>query len=304
VNARDLVLVVEDDPASLGLLHETLERAGFTVLLARDGERALEILERITPNAVLMDALLPGRSGFEITRTLRRCNRLADTPVLFMTGLSETEHVVEALESGGVDYVVKPINATELVARLRVHLSNARRARDSRTALDVSGQYVVSVDDGARVRWSTPHALGLLFPDAAGASRLTVHGSDSLRLPAATIDWLRGRGAGGELPLSVAGLPMRLLYVGRTSDGEHLLRVLRGEAPDAHRCLIEAFKLTGREAETLLWVVAGKANKEVALILDISPRTVNKHLDSVYVKLGVENRTAAAVVALRRINGH
>jgi len=300
---QDLVLVVEDNPASLGVLHETLEAAGFTVLLASDGERALAILESVTPHAVLMDALLPGRSGFEVTRLIRRCSRLADVPVLFMTGLSETEHVVEALEAGGVDYVVKPIEPTELVARLRVHLMNARNARDSRTALDVSGQYVISVDDEALVNWSTPHALGLLFPDRPGTSGLRTIGSGSLRLPGAVVEWLHRRGASGELPLNVPGFPVRLVYVGSAKRGEHLLRVLKGAAPDSRMCLIEAFSVTEREAETLLWLIAGKSNKEIALILAISPRTVNKHLDSVYVKLGVENRTAAAVVALRRING-
>jgi DNA-binding response OmpR family regulator len=87
---RDKILAVDDTPATLGLLTEALEKAGLTVLVARDGERALGLLEEITPDLVLMDAVMAGMDGFETCR-LRISSHL---PVIFMTGLSETDHVV------------------------------------------------------------------------------------------------------------------------------------------------------------------------------------------------------------------
>jgi len=92
---RDTVLVVDDTPDTLSLLTNTLDRAGFTVLIATDGEAALELLGQITPDLVLMDALMPGISGFETCRRLKRDRMLAHLPVIFMTGLSQTEHVVQ-----------------------------------------------------------------------------------------------------------------------------------------------------------------------------------------------------------------
>ncbi len=299
MSAGDVVLVVEDTPASLGLLNETLEEAGFVVLLAANGERALEILAQITPHAILMDALLPGEDGFQTTRRIRRCTRLGDVPIIFMTGLSDTAHVVEALEAGGVDYVTKPIDPAELVARLRVHVLNARASRDSRAALDVSGQYVVAVDSRGTLRWSTPRARAILFPASSPDEDEPVR---TRRLPPDIALWL-ARAGPEPLGLSVEGRSLNLVYIGAAGEDEHLIRVLDGEAPSSRELLRDAYGLTVREAEALGWVVNGKTNKEIAAILEISPRTVNKHLDNVYVKLGVENRTAAAIVAIRKIVG-
>jgi len=301
VSTRDIVLVVEDTPASLGLLNETLEQAGFTVLLAANGERALDILEQITPHAILMDALLPGEDGFETTRRIRSCSRLADVPVIFMTGLTDTAHVVEALESGGVDYVTKPIDPAELVARLRVHVLNARASRDSRAALDVSGQYIIAVDTRGVPRWLTPRAREILFAGSS-AKDLPDGTPHTRRLPEEVVLWI-AQGGPDPLTLLIEERMLTLEYIGPASDDEFLIRVLDGEMPDSQAILRDAFGLTTREAEVLGWVVNGKSNKEAAAILSISPRTVNKHLDNVYVKLGVENRTAAAIVAIRKIVG-
>ena len=119
-------LVVDDSPETLGFLTDALEGAGFTVLVALQGTSALRLVEEITPDIILLDAVMPGMDGFETCRRLKQKNALAHVPVIFMTGLSETEHIVRGLEAGGVDYVTKPIVPDEMLARMQVHLANAR----------------------------------------------------------------------------------------------------------------------------------------------------------------------------------
>ena len=92
---RDIVLVVDDSPDTLSFLTEAIERSGATVLVAVGGDLALDLVEEITPDIILLDAVMPGMDGFETCRRLKAKGRLAHVPVIFMTGLSETEHIVK-----------------------------------------------------------------------------------------------------------------------------------------------------------------------------------------------------------------
>jgi DNA-binding response OmpR family regulator len=159
---RDTLLVVDDTPETLGFLTDTLDHAGFTVLIATDGESALRLLGQITPDLVLMDAVMPGLNGFDTCRRMKRNKMLAHVPVIFMTGLTETENVLEGLAAGGVDYVTKPLVVDELLARIRVHLANARVAAGTRAALDATGRFLLAADANGRLLWCTPKARQLL----------------------------------------------------------------------------------------------------------------------------------------------
>lgn len=93
---------------------------------------------------------MPSMDGFETCTRLKSNAAVTQVPVIFMTGLTETEHVVRALEAGGVDYLTKPINIDELRARIRVHLSNARSAQSARVALDAAGRHLLAVRANGR----------------------------------------------------------------------------------------------------------------------------------------------------------
>src|SRR5213078_1782346 len=95
---RDIALVVDDSPETLRLLTDALDGAGMTVMVAMDGAAAIRIVEQITPDIILLDAMMPGIDGFETCRRLKRDAGLVDVPVIFMTGLSDTEHIVRGLE--------------------------------------------------------------------------------------------------------------------------------------------------------------------------------------------------------------
>jgi DNA-binding CsgD family transcriptional regulator len=94
---------------------------------------------------------------------------------------------------------------------------------------------------------------------------------------------------------------MRLIYIGEVGPDEYLLRLLEGDIDDDRMLLRQKLTVTEREAEVLLWIARGKSNRDIAEILDLSPRTVNKHLEQIYAKLGVENRASAAALAVRTI---
>jgi DNA-binding NarL/FixJ family response regulator len=295
---RDTVLVVDDAPDSLSFLTEMLDDAGYTVLIATDGESALHLVSQITPDLVLLDALMPGVNGFETCRQLKQNPALLHLPVVFMTGLSETEHVVSGFAAGGVDYVTKPIVAVELLARIRVHLGNARNAQGQRAALDAAGRYLFAVDRKGQLKWCTPKAREML------AAVCPPPPDQELALPAHVISNLmavRRSGASREASCMLNGGSRRVECTMLSPIGaDELLFRLSEEVPAAGVERLRAtLGLTSREADVLLWLSRGKTNREIGEILSISPRTVNKHLEQVFTKLGVENRASAAARAVR-----
>ncbi|QCL94570.1 response regulator [Agrobacterium tumefaciens] len=293
---RDIVLLVDDSPEALGFLTDALEQSGFSALIATSGQAALNIAERITPDIILLDAVMPAMDGFETCRRLKANAVVAQVPVIFMTGLTETEHVVRALESGGVDYLTKPINIDELRARIRVHLSNARSAQSARVALDAAGRHLLAVRANGAIHWSTPQATRLVN---AATGR-----DDGMEIVTSHIGrWLAERAAaetGRDVPLTIteAGRPaLQLSFLGAMGPDEFLFRLTAANEKSGDHLLREHFSLTARESEVLLWIARGKSNRDIGDILGLSARTVNKHLEQIYVKLGVENRASAAVKA-------
>jgi len=294
---RDTILVVDDSPESLGFLTDMLDQAGFTVLISTDAASALDLVDRITPDLVLLDAVMPGIDGFEACRRLKRDKLMGSLPVIFMTGLSETERIVEGLAAGGVDYVVKPIVVDELLARIRVHLDNARAANGSRAAMDASGRYLLATDRAGQLKWCTPKARELLL--AAQPDRLRTASA----LPPSLIEHLLRlqRNAAPGSPATVLELGQRRLefiYLSATGPDELLFCLSESRQNRECETLQHRLQLTAREAEVLLWISRGKSNRDIAQILEISPRTINKHLERVFEKLGVENRSSAAVQAV------
>lgn len=314
----DVVLIVDDVPDNLSVLHDALDESGYTVLVATSGEAALQRALQARPDIVLLDAMMPGMDGFEVAKRLKAMAETTHIPIIFMTGLTETEHLVAALEAGGVDYVTKPIKPKEVMARMGVHLQGARRARQearqagqARNALDAFGYASITVRMGGaadgRLVWQTPLARELL---------MRYYGTSAPQTPEPVLAWLRRHMADAERQvepprLAVEQGPRRLTFRlhQQTGDGEGAgnisgdwLIVMREISDDA---VVEAmslsFKLTAREAEVLYWVVKGKTNRDIGDILGSSPATVKKHLERVYAKLGVETRTAAAGMAMNRI---
>ncbi len=289
---QDVVLVVDDSPETLGLLNEALDNAGMTTLVALEGKQALNIARRMTPDIILLDAIMPSMDGFETCTALKKDPELKAIPVIFMTGLSDTESIVKGFEVGSVDYVTKPINPIELIARIKVHLANARMALSAQTALDSAGQNICAVDRSGQLLWATPQVHQLI--ETTGAD---VWSEKQFIKPIKA--WLKNtKNEGSILQIADHQPPLKMVLVGHAANNEYLLRVINEDQPDEQSYLREAFPITQREAEVLLWVAKGKTNREIAQILELSPRTINKHLEQLFKKIGVENRTSAATIAI------
>jgi len=295
---RDVALVVDDSPETLRLLTDALDGAGMTVMVALDGASAIRIVDQITPDIVLLDAVMPGMDGFETCKRLKRDAGLGNVPIIFMTGLAETEHIVRGLEAGGVDYVTKPIVVEEMIARIRVHLANARLTQSARAALDVSGRYLLAVNGQGKIMWATPQAQKLL------SATLAADTEEEFVLPDPIPHWLNQaqQGKAGSKAAAMASFPgneqLRLQYMGKLGPNEFLLRLAKDTGADTPAEFSSELGLTTREGEVLSWLSKGKTNRDIAQILGLSPRTVDKHLEQIYSKLGVENRTAAAAIAV------
>jgi DNA-binding CsgD family transcriptional regulator len=198
--------------------------------------------------------------------------------------------------------VTKPIAVEEMLARIRVHLANARLTQSARAALDVSGRYLLAVNGRGQLMWATPQAQKLLSDTLAADS------SEDFALPEPMIQWLDQvqKGKAGSKTVAMASFPgneqLRLQFMGKLGPNEFLLRLAKDTSADMPAEFSSELGLTSREGEVLSWLSKGKTNRDIAQILGLSPRTVDKHLEQIYSKLGVENRTAAAAIAVNAKN--
>ncbi|WP_423199573.1 MULTISPECIES: response regulator [unclassified Cupriavidus] len=285
------VLVVDDSPDACRMLIRALGGEAMLVHAASSGNAALDALAFFAPDAVLLDVDMPGMDGFATCEALMR--RHADLPVIFMTGLSDTGHIVRGFEVGACDYVTKPVVIAEVVARVRSHASKARLARSAREVVLGSATPMFAAGPDGRWLWSNARATQLLQAHGWPAP------APGMAVPQVLADALQQLRHSGDITLHQLG--MRRL-TGEGTDWmvvELRARPAAGLASEA--ATLSGLSLTAREAEVMAWVARGKTNRDVAEILGMSPRTVNKHLEHIYEKLGVETRTAAAAAAQRQL---
>ena len=307
-----VVLIVDDIPDNLAVLHDALDESGYTVLVATDGASAIARAAQSLPDIVLLDALMPGMDGFEVARRLKADQSTAPIPIVFMTALTDTEHVLAAFAAGGVDYVSKPVRPREVVARIAAHLQSARQARQARNALDAFGHASIALRpaDG-RVLWQTPLARDLMKRHfGAGAAGAGVAAAASgivapLHAPASLCDWVRERVSRTPAPDAPAAWTcvtgtqrLHCTLHPASAEDEWMLVLTESSNGAAVEALSLQFRLTAREAEVLYWVAQGKTNRDIGDILGTRPKTITKHLEHVFEKLGVETRTAAAARVL------
>lgn len=304
--ANTVVLIVDDVPENLAVLHDALDELGFAVLVANHGEAALNIAAHAQPDVVLLDAVMPSMDGFEVCKQLKHHLATRHIPVIFMTGLAESEHVVAAFRAGATDYVTKPIRVTEVLARINTHIDTSRMMYQARSALDAFGQAAIAINlQNNRIVWQTPLAKQLLrayFPDQYDLMEATGAVPEKV---SAWVGYTSNVGQNEESQaLCIIRAQGRLFFsMFESQQGDEIVIVLREESEAANiQALMSVFTLTQRESEVMYWLTKGKTSRDIADILGSSPRTINKHLEHIYFKLGVETRTAAVALVSSKIS--
>ena len=307
--ARPHILIVDDLPANLGVLLSFLEGAGYEVLVAASGEGALARLAYMQPDLILLDVMMPGLDGYETCRRLKADPRWRDTPVLFLTALDDPVDKVRGFEVGAVDYISKPLHNEEVLARVRAHLqirSLQQALADKNELLETAMARRLQAE--AQLQQSLDRAVVVVAGDGeiefcTGLARRLLEGyfpghTDLDTLPAPLVRWLAGSPAAASWRLELSESQLRVQLFAPAQPGECLMLLLEERVLSANSpaCLLH-LGLTAREAEVLYWVAHGKTNQEVALILAASLNTIKKHVTNLLIKLGVENRLAAALQA-------
>lgn len=279
------VLVVDDTPANVSLLLDALTEAGHELLVAESGKSALALLEHNLPELILLDVVMPGLDGFATCKQIKARPEWRDIPVLFMTALNEPDEKVRAFAAGAVDYITKPAYPPEVLARVAAHL----QIRALQTSL--ADELALRVEAENQLSQSLDRAV--VLADAAGrivfSSRLAedlLHKHFPGRVPGVLPALLDAAG-----PLTVR----RFAEPGRT---DLVMFVLEERGAPPGPAALMKLGLTPREAEVLYWVAQGKSNPDTATILGSSVRTVHKHMEHIFQKLGLETRNAAALAAL------
>ncbi len=300
------ILVVDDTPENLALLFDVLGAAEFEVLVAESGEIALERMEVLAPDLILLDVRLPGVDGFEVCHALKKDPAHRNIPVIILTAMHETRDTVAGFAAGAVDYLCKPIEPEEVLARVRTHLELRKlqqtlEARNRRLSAEIQRRRaaerqieqsldigVMVVDATGKVEFATKRAWDLVeryFPEA-------VHGLPpeiaTWLVDSKTMEWRQRSGAGELIARIQAG----------TTPGESCLLRLEEHIELQSPQPLEKLGLTPREAEILYWLAQGKSSPEIAAILNTALNTVKKHAQNIYQKLDVDNRTAAALRAM------
>ena len=307
--SRPCILIVDDVPANLGVLLDFLDDAGYEVLVAESGEGALSQLAYAHPDIILLDVTMPGIGGFETCHRLKADPRWHETPVFFLTALSDPVDKVRGFAVGAVDYITKPLHPEEVLARVRTHLQirtlqqaleeqNALLQKAVALRLEAEAQLQQSLDravvivcGGSRIQFCTRLASRFLeryFPDH----------DDAGVLPAALVKWGASGRAAEPWCFETAGTRLEARLFSESHPGTCFRLQLEEISTTANSpASLLRLGLTTREAEVLYWIAHGKTSPEIALILNAALNTIKKHVQNILLKLGVETRLAAALQA-------
>jgi CheY-like chemotaxis protein/DNA-binding CsgD family transcriptional regulator len=310
------VMAVDDIPANVDVLLGLLHESGYRVLVADSGCRGIEQLKRELPDLILLDLMMPGMDGIETCRRIKARDAWKHIPILMMTAADELSSKLAAFEAGAVDFLTKPIQPAEVLARLNIHLQirelqselesancslkqkNELLAEEIDLRLDAEKQLEASLEQAILI--SNREGEILFATRQAQLLLSTFFPSNEIhRLPPEVQTWLTAQN--NRTPLRVIDKKRGEIEIAQfpiaSSGNLSMMRIEHRNGDRGPRALL-ALGLTAREAEVLYWIAEGKTNPEIAIILESSVNTVKKRANNIFAKLGVETRTGAARAAL------
>jgi DNA-binding response OmpR family regulator/DNA-binding CsgD family transcriptional regulator len=298
-HAGKRILIVDDVPENLAVLFDLLTQRGFRVYAADSGQQALAELPGIAPDLILLDVLMPGLNGFATCERIKADADFGDVPVLFLTALGDTVDKVKGFQLGAVDYITKPIQSEEVLARVNAHLDlrALRLELEQRNEeLDREMQFRLGAEQALKRALDAP----VLLLEPSGVVHFCTEAAEALLARHGGLPPVEQRCAWLATDESeVAGTRGRL-HVKRRADpagsGRALFLLVEKPLPESPQQLT-ALGLTAREAEILYWIAQGKTSPEVATIVSAATATVKRHVHHILQKLGVETRLAAALKA-------
>lgn len=299
------VMIVDDTPDNLALLSDTLSESGYRVLVATDGLSALEQIGYLKPDIILLDVMMPGIDGYETCNRLKSEPKTTNIPVLFMTALSDLDDLLRGFGEGAVDYLVKPIRPPEVLARVEAQLKQARNIQRAENALNNGPYSALAITATGNITW-LPTAGSSWLCEFLHVSTLPGNITIGSLLPEPILEWVKAQLAKREniehtvFESARCGTRYSLKLTPCHDTHEYLVLMEKRSGEWNLDSVKNSLGLTFREAEILMWISRGKTNKEVGLILGGSPRTVNKHLEHIFEKLGVVTRAAAVSIAMQR----
>lgn len=315
------VLVIDDDPANLSAATVYLRQYAYRVLTARDGESGLRRARHAEPDLILLDIQMPGIDGYETCRRLKAHPDTAHIPVIYATALASLQDKLRAFELGGVDYVTKPFEASELLARVRTHLTLvAQQRRLQRQAEELDARVREATADYRRESERLQAALadkdGLL--DLARiqgqqVQQLTEHWLDDRSRNDVDLARYQSTALSERLRLLAGELAQAAQLAGEGPAAEPLRRARDLLAPalrDSGRVQDELepveewtenplSRLSAREHEVFRLLAAGKANREICKALGLRATTVSTYRSRILEKLEVDDIAALVVLSLR-----
>jgi DNA-binding response OmpR family regulator/DNA-binding CsgD family transcriptional regulator len=268
------ILIVDDVSANVDMLRKILEAEGYSISMAPNGEVALDRAAKIKPDLILMDVMMPGIDRFETCRKLKEDSVLKNTPILFVTGKTETEDIVEGFRAGGADYITKPFRSEEVIARVGTHL----RLRGSIEKLEKFNQHLEELvaartHELQKKNLALSEILSQIELERKQIKDAVRTNSDKLILP--IIKKLRNKGGDKNsqyydiLEKSVKELTLE--FGNKISDN--------------------LFQMSSREIEICNLIKNGFEGKEMSRFLDISYKTVETHRRNIRRKLGIVNKS-------------
>lgn len=314
LSSQRTLLIIDDTINNLRVAMDLLHAYGFRILTAADGESGIERAHLARPDLILLDVRMPGLDGFECCRRLKAHPETAHIPVIFMTALTDTDNKMRGFELGGVDYVSKPFDAGELLARVRTHLELAELRRGLEQQVEErTAALAAEVAQRERIQANQALLLELLQEQSEQLRALTResleaedagpgHTALASQIEAVRIVLAQMDSQLQSAEIDPDGLPADALR----RQAMHALSLLKQvadelDAPPLHPAGGSGlsrlqddplFKLTTREYEVLQLIGQGKSNAEIAEILVVSRSTVSSYRSRIMSKLGVDDAPA------------
>jgi len=289
------ILVVDDEPANLKVLLAFLQSQTLKIRVADTGERALRSLEDEQVDLILLDVMMPGMNGFETCKRLKENVNTVDIPVIFMTALSSIEDKVTGFKAGGVDYITKPFNKAEVLARLQTHLNlrkqkqkldrtlNELRMQSDTLEQQVQERTMALENSNRQMQLQKQEILEKNIALKVVLDQHKLYQKNYEEMVAGQLKQLVYPYL--ELLQQNIRLEENKEYVSLI--GKHLDSIV---ASFSGSTFSPGWKLTAKESLVADLVKKGKNTKEIGILLKISPRTAETYRNSIRKKIGLTNK--------------